>query len=76
MFQTLNQQIQILFSFVNMKLPGEIIIRQIRPTKYMQQLQLDTLYISFVQIVHRLEDICIRFSRKSQYRMNDNLYSM
>ncbi len=45
MFQTLNQQIQILFSFVNMKLPGEIIIRQIRPTKYMQQLQLDTLYI-------------------------------
>ena len=76
MFQTLNQQIQILFSFVNMKLPGEIIIRQIRPTKYMQQLQLDTLYISSVQIVHRLKDIRIRFSRKSQYRMNDNLYSM
>ena len=63
MFQTLNQQIQILFSFVNMKLPGEIIIRQIRPTKYMQQLQLDTLYISSVQIVHRLEEVPVSYER-------------
>ena len=76
MFQTFNQQIQIFFSFVNMKLPGEVIIRQIRPTKYMQQLQLDTLYIPSVQIVHRLKDIRIRLSRKSKYRMDDDLYSM